>query len=225
MFAGQTKSLVFLLIFSILISILSSELIFVIAAFGVSKWAAAAVFHGFIAVLIVFLVVFRPKLNFPKENRNRVLALYPYLPYLPAFAVFVVSLFLAFVKAETPYNYSYLSLKSLITVIFVPIVEEICYRLGLSRLFQSIGGRFWGGYFSVLVFTTMHGLPSIDRILNNQVGFFFGPFLLGIACELLFVWSKQLIPSILLHVACNSSAVVFSLAGGYWLTFFRFLYH
>lgn len=220
----QFKPIALLSVLSIAISIICSEIILLIVNMGVSNWAAAAVFHGFIAALLLVVLALKPQLNLSNSNRLSLLDKHPSLVYLPALLVLLISLLLVIIKAETPFKYSHISSKSFVTITLIPIVEEICYRLGLSGLLSKIGGQFWGGYFSILVFTTMHGLPSIDRIFNQQVGFFLGPFLLAIVCELIFTWSKQLFPAILLHMVCNSTGVIFSWAGGYWLNVFGFLY-
>jgi len=221
----QLKPFALLFVLAVIIPIAGSEIILLIAHLGMTNWAAAAVFHSVLALFVFTTFALNPHLRFSKQNCLPLLEKHPSLAYLPALLVLVISVLLVLFKAETPYRFEHFSLKSFATVLLVPVVEEVCYRLGLSRLFSSIGGRIWGGYFSALVFTTMHSLPSVERIINQEIGFFFGPFLLALFCELIFGWSKQLFPAILLHMACNSTGVIFSMAGGYWLNFFRFFYH
>ena len=210
---------------SLLIATICSEIIIFIAYLGFPEWAAAALFHTFLGIGVLFAFYFWPNLRAPMVYRHALLKRHPHLIYMPAAFVFLVSILLALWKAAPPYHEPYLSIRSVLSISLVPISEEVCYRLGLSRLLSCIGGRFWGGYFSILIFTMMHGLPSFERIYNLDVGFFLGPFLLAISCELLFAWSNRLFPAILLHMACNSTGVIFALTGGYWLDVFKIFYH
>ena len=225
MAAVQFKAIAYLCLLSILIPVLSSEAILLVARLGATEWFAAIIFHACLALGVLGCAYFMPDLFARKGEKHPILKTHPSLVYFPALLVFFVSFSLALMEAEKPYNELPLSFRSFLLIVVVPCAEELVYRLGLTQLFSRIGGRFWGAYFSVLVFAVMHGLPSLDRLLSLELGFYLGPFILAILCELLFGWSNQLFPAILLHMACNWTGVIFSWAGGYWLSVFRFLYH
>ena len=99
----------------------------------------------------------------------------------------------------------------LLTVSVVPIVEEIVYRAGIGARLHRFLGPEWGFYGGAVVFSVMHSLPTVDRVLSGDVGFVSGPFLLALICDLFYRGTGSLLYPMMFHGACNLTVVVFQL--------------
>ena len=109
-------------------------------------------------------------------------------------------------------------------VVWIPIVEELVFRVGVGGVMRRAGGPLLGGYFSALFFGFMHSLPSMERVLAGNVGIAFGPFLLGIICEYLYVKRGRVLPIVLFHAACNATVFIFGVVDERWLEWLAVFY-
>ena len=99
---------------------------------------------------------------------------------------------------------------------WIPVVEEVVFRGGISPLFRRVTNSLWGVYFSSLVFALAHSAPTLTRMIRFEVGIPLGPFLLGLCCEALLIWTKSLWPAIAFHCACNATVIIFDIFGPGW---------
>lgn len=110
----------------------------------------------------------------------------------------------------------------LVFILWIPIVEEIFFRLGLGRFLRKVAGDKLAVYGTALAFAMLHsGLIAFDF---ESVGVPLGPFLLSVACEILFIKTGRLCYSILFHMSCNSTVLVFTAWDARWLEWLNFLY-
>jgi membrane protease YdiL (CAAX protease family) len=110
-------------------------------------------------------------------------------------------------------------------ILWVPIVEEIVFRVGIGEAFRRISGSaFYGSWFSALTFGLVHADPTLSHVLQGQLGLPLGPFLLGLLCEALFAQSRRILPAVALHAVCNATALLFARGDARWLEWLGFLY-
>lgn len=113
----------------------------------------------------------------------------------------------------------------LVFVLWVPIVEEFLFRVGIGGFFRERLGITWGSYFSAILFALVHAHPTLRSWLNLEVGLPVGPLLLGLCCEALYVKTGRILPAILLHAVCNLTVVIFAILDSRWLTWLSLFYH
>jgi len=150
---------------------------------------------------------------------------YPRVVYLPSLVVvFFILLCLCIssfiggaVASEVPWV-------MWLTVLWVPVIEEVLFRAGISRFLRKIGGHMWGGYFSAILFALVHTIPSAQNFANFNVGIPLGPLFLGLACEALYICRGKILPVIMLHMVCNLSVLVFTYLDTRWFTWLRYFY-
>ena len=111
-----------------------------------------------------------------------------------------------------------------VTIILVPIVEEVVFRLAIGGWIRAMWNGFGGYYLSALFFGMIHATPTIGRIVEGQVGVILGPFLLALICEWLYYRTKSLLAPILFHGVCNGSVLIFMYTDPRWLDWLSFLY-
>ena len=111
-----------------------------------------------------------------------------------------------------------------VTIILVPIVEEVVFRLAIGGWIRAMWEGLGGYYLSALFFGTIHATPTIGRIVEGQVGVVLGPFLLALICEWLYYKTKSLLAPILFHGMCNGSVLIFMYTDPRWLDWLSFLY-
>jgi membrane protease YdiL (CAAX protease family) len=112
-----------------------------------------------------------------------------------------------------------------VSILVIPVIEEIFFRGVLGVALRNQLGNLWGGYYSALLFSWVHSLPTLDRISIGQSGLVFGPLLLGLMCEVLMVRGNgRIIPPTALHMVCNATVPVFALIDSRWLQWLSFLY-
>ena len=111
-----------------------------------------------------------------------------------------------------------------LTVILVPIVEELLFRGLVTNLFFKISGSSWAAYFSVLCFTALHGVGSPADVFTLNIALPLGPLLLGAACELLRFFGFSLIAPVALHMAANATIFIFSVLDSRWLDWLSVFY-
>lgn len=180
-------------------------------------WLAAATANS--ALSLVLLTYYRHNLSawFLTQHDFRF--------YIPALAVLLFCLLAIFGAsfygssargAVATHHYLWLS--------WIPVVEEIVFRLGIGGCLRRLAGNFWGSYCSVLCFALAHTLPSWERVSAGVIGLPVGPLLLGAVCEFLFVRSRSLMPSIVFHAVCNASVPLFLYFDRRWLTWLSLLF-
>lgn len=180
-------------------------------------WLAAAVTNS--ALSLALLTYYRRNLSawFLTQHDFRF--------YLPALAVMLFCLLAIFGAsfygsatrgAVATHHYLWVS--------WIPIVEEIVFRLGIGGCLRRLAGNFWGSYCSTLCFALAHTLPSWERLGAGAIGIPVGPLLLGAVCEFLLVRSKSIMPSIVFHAVCNASVPLFLYFDQRWLTWLSLLF-
>lgn len=183
--------------------------------------------HGVLSVSIIWAGKYYPHLLFEHSDTPPAILTKSLLGFYTPFC-FVVggSVLLVMMLSQASLTfYKPQSDKFMMSVFLIPVVEEICYRVGVGSLLKAQVGRFWGGYYSILIFTYMHSLPSIKTIVGGHVHLFLGPLLLGIICELLYGWSKSILPSIFFHAGCNSTVFIFAWSNNNLLKYYNILFN
>lgn len=145
--------------------------------------------------------------------------------YLPAIGLLAVY-FLAVISS------SFIGLPStdkltsyhLWSVVWIPIIEELLFRVIIGNHLRKLAGRFWGSYCSVICFAFVHSIPTVDRIIALDIGLALGPMLLAIVCEYLYLKSGSILPAILFHAVANGSVVIFVYYDSRWLNWLGWFY-
>lgn len=110
-------------------------------------------------------------------------------------------------------------------VLWIPIVEELTFRVGFGEYFRRKLGRWWGSYFSVLLFCLAH---TMGAYFYEPMKWFtaipLGVLLLGISCEFLYVTRRKVATIILLHMTANFSVILFKWVDSRWLNWLSFFY-
>lgn len=119
---------------------------------------------------------------------------------------------------ETPF----LDAKLLAIVVWVPWAEELLFRGGLGRIFEYYLGSWWGSYNSSLVFALAHASGAVNSIGLPIIPA--GPFLLGMLCSYIYRKTGRLSGAIALHMACNTTPIIFSYLDPRWLEWLQSLY-
>lgn len=145
-------------------------------------------------------------------------------PWLPALTVFGAVVGAALISSGGQPTGALPGPRALIWILWVPVVEEWVFRAGFGLWFRRRLGVIAGCWTSALFFSLMHSLPVRDRILSGAAGFLPGPFLLGLACEVILVRSGRLLPAIALHMVCNLSGPLFGYLDPRWLEWLGYLY-
>ncbi|RZA15411.1 MAG: CPBP family intramembrane metalloprotease [Proteobacteria bacterium] len=123
----------------------------------------------------------------------------------------------AFFKKETHLHiYSMLEIIGL--CLWVPVVEEIIFRRFVSEWIGRRAPGLWAVYLSALAFALAHTSPM------SQPWPPLGPFLLGFGCTWVYRATGRLLAPILLHAACNASAILFAIYAPTWLNHLNWLY-
>lgn len=149
----------------------------------------------------------------------------PFVYYLPALGLLAVY-FVAVIISSTIGSPSNKELASyhLWSIVWIPIVEELLFRVIIGNYFRKLAGNFWGCYCSIICFSFVHSMPTIDRIISLDIGLAISPLLLAIPCEYLHLKSKSIIPSILFHAVANSSVAIFMFYDNRWLSWLSLFY-
>lgn len=103
------------------------------------------------------------------------------------------------------------------TVILVPVAEEVLFRLALGDLWKRFWGRFWGGYGSILFFSYLHMLPSWSQLPELPRGIPLGVLLMSVVSEWLIQKTSRVSLSILWHACLNATAVFIGVWDPRWL--------
>lgn len=180
----------------------------------------ASVNSVFAAIVLIF------GLRQGREEQEKSCPFWIWIPHI-GICLFIVILitissFFGEPQASVPYPHSIFAV-----ILWVPLVEEIVFRCGIGRLFRHAWTGWVGLYISALFFALAHSMPTLERVLSEFPGAFSipaPPFLLGLACEVIYKYSGRLYPAILLHSICNGSGVIFSQVDPRILSWFSWFY-
>ncbi|MBF0441190.1 MAG: CPBP family intramembrane metalloprotease [Oligoflexales bacterium] len=109
-------------------------------------------------------------------------------------------------------------------IFWIPIIEEMVFRVAIGKVFRNYGGDLLGGYFSALCFAFIHTMPTLGKVVSLNAGIPLGPMLLGLCCEIIYVKTGKIIPAIVFHGCCNATVPIFMLIDNRWLSFLSYLY-
>lgn len=187
-----------------------------------SLWESAALVHT--ALSLIVLAGWR-RWRLPKRE-SLTLGKYS-LPvscaFLPGIAVLIGAFFVSALTSRH-YDLTVWTPEVALMVLWVPLVEELVFRVGLGGFFRRGLGVVLGGYVSALLFALVHGLPGFAELFRGNLGLPLGPLLLGLANEALYVKSGRIAPIFFLHAACNGTAVVFRTFDPRWLDWLSWFY-
>jgi membrane protease YdiL (CAAX protease family) len=146
--------------------------------------------------------------------------------FVPGLMILLASIFAAAIsRLLIPGAESVLANSVWLSILAVPIGEEIVFRgiIGV-RLRQKLG--VWtGAYLSALFFAWIHTMPTLEALAEANTGVFLGPFFLGIICEFLVVKTKgSLLAAISFHMICNATGPIFAWIDARWLKWLGILY-
>ena len=190
------------------------------SAASVRAWMPSWIVIGLInSAISVALLVLNPKMRAYLDRRRA-----SGWAWLPALAILIGSFVLA-LTSQTPRPARPIAWTYFVgSCTWIPVVEEIVFRGGVSPLFRRVTNPLWSAYFSSLVFAFAHNVPTFYRLVRLDVGIPLGPFLLGLCCEGLVFWTRSLWPGIAFHCACNATVLVFTLMAPGWLDRLSWLY-
>ena len=112
----------------------------------------------------------------------------------------------------------------LITCLWIPIVEELVYRKFFSFILVDKDHVLWSCYLSGLFFALNHHLLNITELPINIISLPVGPFLLGVICQYLVLYSGSIIGAVFFHFACNMTVYIFMYNDNRWLNWLSYLY-
>lgn len=235
-----SKKLATILVLTIVLAIGLTEIYLFFGRFITEQWMAAASVNSIISIAIVlFLLLRREALKSEErsghiEKISKIIGTKKWLYYAPSLAILLGALILAglsllFVQVgDGIANDNVSSSEVLIYILFVvwiPPIEEIVFRVGIGNWLRSRGGLLWGSYFSAILFSLVHGSPSIQNLLQLKIGFPLGPLILGMFNEYLYLISgKKIGPIICFHAVCNATALIFLFTDQRWLEWLGFLF-
>ena len=110
------------------------------------------------------------------------------------------------------------------SIVWIPVVEELLFRVIVGNYLRTLVGNFWGCYCSVVCFAFVHSMPTLDRLITLNIGLAVGPLLVAIVCEYLYVKSGSILPAILFHAVANSSVAIFIYYDSRWLSWLEVFY-
>ncbi len=183
------------------------------------SWISIGLLHTLVAV-VIYLMIYRTE-TYASLFGN------PGWWATPALAIFAISLLAATISCQfgTP-NTSEIPSAIALSVLWIPLVEEVVFRLGWSLMFVVLAGPWWGAYFSGILFAMVHTDLSFSSVLAGGAFHLpLGPLFLGWSCEILLRASRSFLAIVLLHMACNTTPIIFALLDVRWLDWLAALYH
>lgn len=191
-----------------------------IGRFQVKPWLGVVAAH---AMLSLVLIIVRK----PTREALR-LAGTPKIAWFPGPMVLIGSYLLAIYTPSSGISYSPAGFSevsyTVATVIVIPIVEEIVFRLGVTPFISRFVGGWWALWFSAIIFSVAHTHPSWERVIGLKIGLPLGPFLLAICCDLIVKRWGRVWPAVLFHSACNGTVYIFAKYNPSWLNHLGNLY-
>jgi membrane protease YdiL (CAAX protease family) len=177
-------------------------------------WKAAVVVHLFISsVLYLLSSAVRETLRLKGVKLRS---------WLPAVGILVGSFILAISGERAGPSYAVSGSSELMYVVstltIIPFFEEIVFRAGITPILSRFTSSVWSIWLSAMVFSVAHTQPTFERLMGLQAGFLFGPFILGICCDMIVRRWGKLWPAIAFHSACNATVYIFSTWNPAWLS-------
>ncbi|WP_159455453.1 CPBP family intramembrane glutamic endopeptidase [Pseudobacteriovorax antillogorgiicola] len=112
----------------------------------------------------------------------------------------------------------------LISVFWVPLVEELMFRLGLTDLLKAKSPVLFAGYGSGIIFALMHTGFSWRHLVNLEFGLPLGPLLLAWASSWLLWKTNRICFCVIFHASCNGTVAIFQYLDPRWLSWLNMLY-
>jgi membrane protease YdiL (CAAX protease family) len=194
----------------------------------VEAWRVAAWINTLLALAVAASWWRRSARPRPRDGGlARFMSLHPALPYLPALVVLAGAAAVALLsRAVAPASTAVDTAATLpwAWILWVPLVEELVFRIGIGGFLRTRGGSLWGAWFSAVAFAFVHASPTLSNLAALRLGLPLGPFCLAIACETLVVATGRLGPAVFLHAACNATVAVFAAIDPRWLEWLGWLY-
>jgi membrane protease YdiL (CAAX protease family) len=185
-----------------------------IPLFHGSLWQSIALLNTALALLSLFL--WKPQTK-PTSARPEQLTAWAIGPFLLAMTLLVI-FFSNQLEDVRPTVRAYSLIEILGLCVWIPLIEEILFRRFLSSWIELKLDGLWGIYVSGLLFSLAHTAPP-DNLWPPL-----GPFLLGCACTWAYRVSGRIGAPVLLHAACNASAILFAIYAPSWLEMLSWLY-
>ncbi|MBC7659601.1 MAG: CPBP family intramembrane metalloprotease [Chitinophagaceae bacterium] len=182
-------------------------------ASGLDPWIIVAFINTALAVLVLWLWKIDAEPLSPVPQRIAAWSLGLWVILGSSLLIY----FSTYISKET-HDHGYTLYDFLALCLWIPVVEEIVFRRFLS---QWIGLRvqgLWAIYVSGLAFALAHTSPPLHPWPP------LGPFLLGCACTWVYRATGRTLAPIILHAACNASAVMFAVYAPSWLDHLSLLY-
>ncbi len=210
--------LVLWLSLSLILGFVLQNLYFALRAPAAYPWLSIAIAHSLLAGSLLTKNWQRFKLENSQWKAMWVLG--------PGLSIALGALVLALVSRSfgTPlFKLEPIQLLPVLGLVFwVPIVEELVFRFGLSSFLQSRLGRLLGIYLTSLIFALAHGdVQSAYGILPLPP---LGPFLLAFFADLIYWRGKSIWGAIIFHSACNATPLIFQAIDARWLDWLKLLY-
>ncbi len=194
--------------------------VFTIARMKVSPWIGVLTAH---AVLSVIIFLIRKPVRVSLKLRGG-----PLLPWLAGPLVLLGAYLLAVLSERDGVPYAPRGSSEIIyavaTLTVIPLVEEIVFRGGVSPFLSRFTGPWISVWLAAIVFSMAHTSPTWNRLIVLKVGLPFGPFLLGLCCDMIVRRWGRLWPAVLFHASCNGTVYIFSTINPTWLRHFGGLY-
>ena len=206
----------------LLIALLLGELYgSVVAALGQSPVIGSAMVSTLLALFVLgyFLTCRRYSVFLLKKKSVR----WVIFATLPAIGALGLSLS-TFLMDGLEFNSQSLSSQWWIFLLWVPIVEELAFRLGLSSGLRRVSSPLVAAYGSSLVFGLMHGGFRLESLLMGAIVIPLGSVLMAWFCEYIFTRTNSILLCVLFHASCNGSALIFQAFDPRWLDWLGFLY-
>lgn len=214
-----TKSILAVILLVVLATLALNAFYIAAENFFASIWAAS-IANTILAIGVVVITYLTGGLSLKPTNK---IPLYPYLfgPILCCLALTAACLSSLISEGETMrVNWSHMAM----LVCVVPVIEEIIFRFGVSKIFVRISGEALGRYFSIVLFTAAHSLPfyNVDELWSLSLPV--GPLFLAIICEYLMWRYNHLALPIVFHSCANLTPFIFSSLDARWLNWLSMFY-
>jgi membrane protease YdiL (CAAX protease family) len=166
--------------------------------------------NGVFAFIILFSLRQSPPDQGVEAKVSKTASRLVWLPHCFVILGCVVLLLAANEFADEPKTIVSYTYSPTLTIVWIPVVEEIVFRLGFGSWLRRIWSGWMGMYCSALFFAWMHSQPTLERLSEGHLGLPLGPFVLGCFCEVIYKYSGRLGPAILFHGVCNATGWLFA---------------
>lgn len=181
-------------------------------------WLRAAVVNSVLAAIVLVTLA--------RAGRWRAeFALDSWKPYLPAAVIGLGSVAIALTsRLFIPTSEGVEASVDPAWIFWIPVVEELVFRVGILGALRRLGGPVWSIWFGAVIFAMAHGGPTLARLQAGTVGVPIGPLLLGVLAGALYVKTNRVLPVMALHAVCNATPLIFATFDGRWIEWLGFLY-